>query len=320
MLKQASFTKMDFIKNLALTILRKDFLEKALCYFSSHSVIRKNFKLGVIPLAYTYILDKPEIRKAKIGKYQIYVNIAEYSGVSLYFFGEHNEPFSAWLVSELVKRGDRCIDIGANVGTYTFLMADRVGSQGQVFAFEPNPDLYKLLLDSVKLNKISDFVSVERKAVYSQSGQELKFYISINPSNTGTSSLINHGVFLDGSKYTLVETVTLNDYFQEKNIDKCHLLKIDVERAELDVLQGMSDLLQESRIDYIILEQLAGGESQQLLDSLNYKGWLIDETNRRLVDISQVEEGQFANYLFVSPGVINDFTHRYASLLKAEPK
>lgn len=320
MLKQASFTKMDFIKNLALTILGKDFLEKPLCYFSSHSAIRKNFKLGVIPLAYTYILDKPEIRKAKIGKYQIYVNIAEYSGVSLYFFGEHNEPFSAWLVSELVKRGDRCIDIGANVGTYTFLMADRVGSQGQVFAFEPNPDLYKLLLDSVKLNKVSDFVSIERKAAYSQSGQELKFYISVNPSNTGTSSLINHGVFLDDSKYTLVETVTLSDYFQEKNIDKCHLLKIDVERAEQDVLQGMSDLLQESRIDYIILEQLAGGESQQLLDSFNYKGWLIDETSRRLVDISQVEQGQFANYLFVSPSVINDFSHRYAILLKAESK
>jgi hypothetical protein len=98
------------------------------------------------------------------------------------------------------------------------------------------------------------------------------------------------------------------------------LLKIDVERAELDVLQGMSDLLKAIRIDYLILEQLAGGESQQLLDSFNYKGWLIDETNRMLVEISQVEEGQFANYLFISPGIINDFTHRYASLLKAESK
>lgn len=320
MLKSGSSTKTDLIKNLALTILGKESLEKALCYFASYPTFRKNLKIGVIPLAYTYILDKPEIRKAKIGKYQIYVNIAEYSGVSLYFFGEHNEPFSAWLVSEFLKPGDTCIDIGANVGTYTFLMADRVGSQGRVFAFEPNPDLYHLLLESVKLNNISQFVAVERKAVYSQSDQELKFYISVNPSNTGTSSLIDHGVFLDASKYTLVETITLSDYFKEKNIDRCHLLKIDVERAELDVLQGMSDLLQESRIDYIILEQLAGGEPQQLLDSFHYQGWLIDETNRMLVDIAQVEEGQFANYLFVSPGVINDFTYRYASLLKAESK
>lgn len=298
-------------------ILNRSVPEKMLCYFSSNPFTKKRFKIGAIPITYTYILDKPEIRVVKIGNYRFYVNIAEYSGVSLYFFGKHSESFSAWLVSELVNRGDICIDIGANVGSYTFLMASSTGSEGKVFAFEPNPNLYSLLLDSVKMNQAGSFIFVEGRALYSRSGETLKFYLSENPNNSGTSSLVNHGVFVREENCILIETVTLNDYFKTHSIEKCKLVKIDVERAELEVVQGMLDLLREQRIDYIVLEQLAGSESQEILNYAGYTGWLIDETKRVLVDINKVEFGNFANYLFVSPTLTNKFKHHYINLLKA---
>ena len=309
--------KVKLLRTLALTILDKNILEKLLCYLSRHIFLRNLFHISALPIAYTYILDKPEIRIAKVGSYRFYVNIAEYSGVSLYFFGEHNEAFSAWLVSQLVNQGDICIDIGANVGSYTFLMASKTGSNGKVFAFEPQQNLYKLLLDSVKMNEASSFISIDCRAMYSKSGERLKFYLSDNPSNSGTSSLINHGVFVREENHIVIETVTLTDYFKETRIEKCKLVKIDVERAELEVLQGMNDLLKEQQIDYIILEQLAGNESQEILLSMTYKGWLIDEELRLLVDINKVENNTFANYLFVSPKVINDFQENYGNLVQS---
>lgn len=307
---------MQLLKHIALTIKGRNILEKILCYFSSNSWVRNKFKIGAIPNAYTSILDKPEIRIAKIGNYRFYVNIAEYSGISLFFFGEHNEPFSAWLVSELVNQGDICIDIGANAGSYTALMASSAGSKGKVFAFEPQPNLHNLLWDSVKLNQADNFISIDGRALYSKSGEKLKFYLSENPNNSGTSSLVNHGVFVHKDYYIVVETVTLSDYFRTNAIERCKLIKIDVERAELEVIRGMVDLLREQRIDYIVLEQLASSEAQKLLHSFGYMGWLIDEKKRVLVDINTVEYGTFANYLFVTLNCINEFKHHYAILLK----
>ncbi len=310
--------KVNAAKSLALMILGNKFLEKMLGYFSSNPSVRKNFKIGAIPIAYTSILDKFETRIANIGNYRLYVNIAEFSGVSLYFFGEHYEPFSAALVSELVNQGDVCIDIGANVGSYTFLMADSTGPEGKVFAFEPNPDLYNLLLDSVELNQASSFICVDNKALSSKSGEILKFYISDNPRNSGTSSLVNHGVFVSEENFILVETISLTDYFRMNLIDKCKILKIDVERAELEVINGMTSLLKEQKVDYIILEQIAGSESQELLHLLNYTGWLINEKSKSLINISKVKPGHFANYLFVSSNLIDEFNRKYVYLLASK--
>ncbi|MFB8791488.1 MAG: FkbM family methyltransferase [Potamolinea sp.] len=307
---------MSIINQVFPMIRNNEKIEKMLTYFCSNSFIKNNLKLRAIPIAHTYILDQPEIRIAQIGDFRFYVNIAEYSGVSLYFFCEHNEPFSAWLVSQLVNPGDVCIDIGANVGSYTFLMANSAGAEGQVFAFEPQPNLYNLLLDSVKMNQADGFISVDCRALYSHSGEILKFYLSENASNSGTSSLVNHGVFVREDHYISVETITMTDFFKIKSINKCKLVKIDVERAETEVLKGMVSLLKEKRIDYIILEQLAGSEAQQILSSANYDGWLIDEKQKILSDVNSVVADEFANYIFVSSNLINDFQQQYANFFK----
>ncbi len=306
--------KKTLLKKLSLVILGKVSLEKLLCYLGSNFFIRNNLRLQAIPIAYTYTLDIPEIRIAKIGNYQLNVNIAEISGVSLYFFGEHNEPFSAWVVSKLVNPGDICIDIGANIGSYSFLMAGSANSKGKIFAFEPNPVLHKLLVDSVKMNNASNFIFIDNRAVYKKSGEILKFYLSDNPRNTGTSSLVNHGVFVCEENWIQIETVTLTDHFRVNSIEKSKIVKIDVERGELEVLQGMLELLQEGRIDYILLEQLAGSKSQELLQSMAYEGWLIDEKRKILIDINSVELDFFGNYLFASKEVREEFKTSHSNL------
>ncbi|MGC1393896.1 MAG: FkbM family methyltransferase [Coleofasciculaceae cyanobacterium] len=304
-----------FFEKFILIIFGNHLNENILRYLCLNNIFRRYFKVGALAFAYSSHLKKSEIRISTIGNYQVYVNIAENQGVHLYFFGNHNEPFAAWLTSQLLNEGDISIDVGANMGSYTFIMASRVKPTGKVFAFEPNPTLFTNLNDSVTLNKCQNFISVDSRALYSNSGKILKFYISDNPSNSGTSSLINHGVFVSEENFVLVNTVTLTNYFLEKQIERCKLIKIDVERAELEVLQGASELLEKRIIDYIILEQLAGSSSQKLLFNLGYSCWLIDEQNKKLIPVHKIADNSFGNYIFVNPNQINQFEKEYFNII-----
>lgn len=288
-------------------------IETVLRYLSLNFFFRRYFKIGAFAFAYSSYLKSTETRLATIGKYQVNVNINESQGVHLYFFGEHNEPFAASLASELLNDGDISIDVGANMGSYTFVMASHVNSSGKVFAFEPNPTLFNNLKNSVALNQCQDFIFVDNRALYSNSGKKLKFYLSNNISNSGTSSLVNHGVFVEEENSIIVNTITLTDYFKEKGIEQCKLIKIDVERAEFDVLKGAIQLLEERAIDYIILEQLAGSQSQDLLCDLGYSCWLIDEENKLLLE--QVIADYFGNYLFVSFNCLEQFKKQYSDII-----
>ncbi|MGB5962191.1 MAG: FkbM family methyltransferase [Coleofasciculaceae cyanobacterium] len=304
-----------FFEKFILIIFGNHLNENILRYLCLNNLFRRYFKVGALAFAYSSHLKKSEIRISTIGNYQVYVNIAENQGVHLYFFGNHNEPFAAWLTSQLLNEGDISIDVGANMGSYTFIMASRVKPTGKVFAFEPNPTLFTNLNDSVTLNKCQNFISVDSRALYSNSGKILKFYISDNPSNSGTSSLINHGVFVSEENFVLVNTVTLTNFFREKQIERCKLIKIDVERAELEVLQGASELLEKRIIDYIILEQLAGSPSQELLFNLGYSCWLIDEQKKKLIPVHKIADNSFGNYIFVNTNQINQFEKEYFNII-----
>ncbi|MCD8487441.1 MAG: FkbM family methyltransferase [Desertifilum sp.] len=308
--------KRTLTHNLALTILGKPRFERILCLLCANPFTRKSLKVGAIAFACLGALEEPELRIANLGTYKLWVNISEFLGTSLYFFGEHNEPFSAQLVSELIHPGDTCIDIGANQGSYTFLMASLVGKNGKVVAFEPQLDLGQMLKDSLLLNDYGDRLLLDGRAVYKNSGEKLKFYLSEDIKNSGHSSLVNHGVHVSAERVAIVETITLTDFFQEQNIDFAKVVKIDVERAELEVIQGATDLFKQQRIKSVILEQEAGSDAQKLLESHQYQCWMIDEMRNKLVNIKSVKKGQFANYLFVSPNLNNAFNQRYQSCIE----
>lgn len=297
------WSKEKLITSISSAILGNKQYESLLCNLASIAIIRESFKLKVIPIAYSYILNQPEIRLARIGDYQLYVNIAEPSGICLYFFRYHYEPYAAFLISELIRSNDICIDIGANIGSYTFTMANQVGRGGKVFAFEPQTNLNQLLQDSIKLNKAEHFISLESRAVWKNSNEVLRFYLSQDPHNSGVASLIDHGFHISSEVFKEVKTTTLTDYFQEKSIPHCRVVKIDVERAEFEVLQGMEMLLDRCLVDYILLEQLSNSESQKFLAKFGYKGQLVDEVNKSLIELDSVPEGTFGNYLFKSPEV-----------------
>jgi len=80
------------------------------------------------------------------------------------------EPEVVRSIQSHVKRGMRVLDIGAQSGFYSLLLARLIGPEGLVFAFEPLPANYRILEENVSLNHINNVVVI-REAVSDQSGE-----------------------------------------------------------------------------------------------------------------------------------------------------
>lgn len=142
------------------------------------------------------------------------------------------------LIRRLVRPGDTVVDAGANVGYYSLLAAQLVGPQGHVHAFEPEPSIAEILRASVALGE------PERLTVNALALDSCEGVASIHrflDAPCGHSSL---RVVEDGPRVTSeVRTVSLDAYMERRGIEGCGLLKIDVEGAEMRVLQGAKRLL-----------------------------------------------------------------------------
>ena len=145
-----------------------------------------------------------------------------------------------------VHPGSHCIDIGANIGCHTLVMADLCGSSGRVLAVEPSSSIRARLERNLALNLITH-VSVVPCALSSNSGQTATLHIpAADQENQGAASLFS--AHLEGA--TLTETVplrTLDEVVKEAGWARCDFIKMDVEGSELSVLKGATRILKDYR-------------------------------------------------------------------------
>lgn len=90
------------------------------------------------------------------------------------------EPTLSDVVCKIVMPGDTCLDVGANAGYFTLLMAERVGSAGKVIAIEAAPGNVTQLKRNVALNNFADRVQIVGAACSDTAGQ-MMFYV--HPAN-----------------------------------------------------------------------------------------------------------------------------------------
>ena len=119
-------------------------------------------------------------------------------------------------------------DVGANVGIYSMLASSRVGPSGMVYAFEPLPRNLKYLRRHISLNDLQNCMILET-AVCNRDGSLPFSAAGFNP----------HMARLSPDGETLVPCTTLDTCIHgEKRLRPPNIIKIDVEGAEFDVLQG----------------------------------------------------------------------------------
>ena len=166
------------------------------------------------------------------------------------------------------------------------------------------------------LNRFESRSFVESRPAWDEAHQTLELLLSSDLHNSGISSLVRHRHVAAASTRTVsVRTTTLDAAFAEQRLARCHFCKIDVERAECQVVRGFRDTLKARLVDYLFVEMMAGSEAQEELHSHDYRGWFVSERDRRLVPIGSIENDTFGDFVFVRPQLIESFGRRMGILV-----
>jgi len=163
-------------------------------------------------------------------------------------FGTH-EHDTVQMFQKLVKPGMTVVDVGLMLGSTPYPAARLVGANGRVYAFEPNPGVYEILTRNVKMNGYQDIVRAVPKGV---SNQRRVVSLCVPSGKSGEASFYSQES--TDVMHIEVETLTLNEFFADEGWPKVNLIKIDVEGAEVEVLEDMRELVRGSKDLKLIVE------------------------------------------------------------------
>lgn len=177
--------------------------------------------------------------------------------------------FEIQLLRDLVRPGMTVVDVGANQGIYTLTLA-ALARPGPVFAFEPEPMLFRQLVANVQENK-ADNVVCHRVAIARQPG---RLSLRSGKMHFGNNRIVRQ----PRSDSIEVAAVTLDELFADKVID---FLKIDVQGWEAEALAGAKEVLQRNRDIILMFEfwpyglRSAGTEPAEMLRFLSSVGFSL---------------------------------------------
>ena len=216
------------------------------------------------------------------------------------------EDFKA--IPRLVRSGNTAFDVGANIGVYTVLLSRLCGPSGRVWTFEPVPDTYWRLRETLALNRCDNVIPVQ--AAMSESLGTVRmnlFEPQFSAWNTlGKPDMISSwGQQVSPTQSVEVPGQTLDAFCDAEGIERINFLKVDVEGFERSVFRGAQRLLRERRIDCVCFEvskaPLRGAdvESRQVFESLGEHGYFayrFDEVTGRFQGPTEDSSEYWANF------------------------
>ena len=182
-----------------------------------------------------------------LGKYKMYVDAQDISLSSHLMIDGVWEFWVTGAMTRLVKPGMVAVDIGANLGYFTLLLADLVGPKGRVHAFEPNLSIAALLKRNVIVNGFAERVTVHVRALGDGTADGYRLVV---PANHPGGAWVQPLAASDGET-GLIEVRRLDSFRQ---IAQADFIKIDAEAAEEAIWDGMSGLLAQDRPLIVFLE------------------------------------------------------------------
>ena len=215
---------------------------------------------------------------------------------SIYLLGAF-EPGTQATLKKLVKPGDTVFDIGANIGAHTMGIAQSVGPQGRVFAFEPADFAFEKLRRNLALNPALAAHTFPQQTLLASSSSgrsEPQIYASWPLKNSGTVHPKHRGQLVSTAR---ANVDTLDSFVARNKIPHLDLIKIDVDGHELPVLQGASETLRRFR-PILVMEMSpyihaehgnSFAEFVALLKSLSYSLRDADTGAAVPLDVAQLE-------------------------------
>ena len=225
------------------------------------------------------------------------LNLAGLIERSLYYLGVYEVHESAYIESQVQPDWVIC-DIGANFGYYAHMLSAATKGQARVHAFEPSSALYAALVRNHALNPGFERLHTWKLALSDRVGQVA---LERAPEiNLGLGRIQLEGG--TGEAFEQVETVTLDQFARDQQLERVDFMKIDVEGAEALVLSGAEETIPRFRPQMMIeinpeaLEAF-GMRAEVLLSRIQELGYTLHcLEGRRLVPLNGLsEEDDYVN-------------------------
>ncbi|MBU62249.1 MAG: hypothetical protein CMI26_07085 [Opitutae bacterium] len=182
-----------------------------------------------------------------------------------------SEKFGVSFLLNSNLSGHTALDIGANRGIFSYWMHKKVGSNGKVIAFEPQPELNK------ELHALRDAFSLPRLEIapvgLSSVSQKMKMY---RPKNHWGAASVETGASDESLEQFEVDVITLDSFLDKHAASLVKFIKCDVEGHESDVLQGGVETIKIGRPDILFECHDAMNPNCkpfELLHSIDYRGF-----------------------------------------------
>lgn len=226
-------------------------------------------------------IQKTFLQTVKTNNGSFYINPQDLIGNYILNTGVW-EPHLEYLYNEFIEKNDTIIDAGANLGYHSVKFGFKAS---KVYSFEPQTEVYNLLCKNITLNGLNNVITPYKKGL----GNIFEKQQLWNPKHEEWpgNGVINWGGrgIIDNTHSDKRYHSTNNSFIEEDvidvipldslNIEKCDLLKVDIQGYELQFFKGGKKLIENS-LPVIFLESCPEYRKQdiellQYLKDLNYK-------------------------------------------------
>lgn len=171
-----------------------------------------------------------------------------------------NEPHNTRILASIIQPGDVFVDVGANIGYFSVLAGWRSYPGGSIWAFEPQPDVYRLLADNLALNGFGGMSHASCVAL-SDSATTLQMrtfpgYLATSSVREMSEAFVSFTEATTGRKSEVIKVPTLRLDDVMKDVPEIHVMKIDVEGHEPEVMRGAREIISRSPNIKIVMEFL----------------------------------------------------------------
>lgn len=172
----------------------------------------------------------------------IFQGVTLFTNEALYFVAP---DFNYYQHFYMVKNGDVVIDAGANCGHLSIYYSKLVGKSGKIYAFEPDKFNIERINNNIKLNEeLATNIEIESLLLWNEN-KLIDFYES---GTVGSSAVW----IPDVSKCVKKEAIRIDDWVKNNNINKLDFIKMDIEGAEIEALEGCEQTIKNLKPNFAI--------------------------------------------------------------------
>ncbi|WP_243400310.1 FkbM family methyltransferase [Flavobacterium alvei] len=182
----------------------------------------------------------------------VFKNISLITNEALYFI---TPDFNYYQHFYKVKTNDVVLDAGANCGHLSIFFSKLVGKNGKVYAFEPDGINIERINKNIKLNQdLSDNITIEELLLWNENK-----LVDFNEAGTVGSSAV---WIPDTDKCVQKEAIRIDDWVLKNNIQKLNFIKMDIEGAEIEALEGCVQTIENLKPNFAIASyHIVNGEA-----------------------------------------------------------